>query len=84
MKYTYISTDGSKCDIVCISKDLLQNATMSSDSFDDLVMTFRKENVSLTEAYHKAEEVHEHYFGRPRYSDHGSYKASYSFRHNKK
>jgi hypothetical protein len=84
MKYTFISTDGSKCEIVTISKDLLKNASMSADSFDDLVMTFRKDNVSLTQAYHKAEEVHEHYFGKPRYSDHGSYKARYSYRHNRK
>lgn len=84
IKYTFISTDGSKCDIVTISKDLLKNATMSAESFDDLVMRFRKEDVSLTDAYHRAEEIHEHYFGKPRYSDHGSYKASYSYRHNKK
>lgn len=83
IKYTFISTDGSKCDIVIISKDLIRNATMSADSFDDLVMTFRKENVSMTEAYYKAEEVHEHYFGKPRYSDHGSYKSWYSQRHKK-
>lgn len=81
IKYTFISTDGSKCDIVCVSKDLLKNASMSAESFDDLVMTFRKENISITEAYYKAEEVHEHYFGKPRYSDNGSYKASYSYRH---
>jgi hypothetical protein len=84
MKYTYISTDGSKCDIVTVSKDLLKNCTMSADVFDDLVINFSKENISLTEAYHKAEEVHEHYFGKPRYTDHGSYRASYSYRHNKK
>jgi hypothetical protein len=84
MKYTYISTDGSKCDIVTVSKDLLKNCTMRADVFDDLVINFSKENISLTEAYHKAEEVHEHYFGKPRYTDHGSYRASYSYRHNKK
>lgn len=83
IKYTFIYTDGSKCDIVTISKDLLRNASMSADAFDDLVMEFRKENMSMTEAYYKAEEVHEHYFGRPRYSDHGSYKARYSQRHKK-
>jgi hypothetical protein len=84
MNYTFASTDGSKCDMVVISKDLIKNASMSAESFDELVMTFRKENTSLTDAYHKAEEVHEHYFGKPRYTDHGSYKASYSYRHNKK
>jgi hypothetical protein len=83
MKYTYTSTDGSKCEIVTISKDLLKNCTMSADAFDELVFTFRKDNVSMTEAYYKAEEVHEHYFGRPRYTDHGSYKSSYSYRHKK-
>jgi hypothetical protein len=83
MKYTFISTDGSKCDIVTVSKDLLKNASMSADGFDDLVMTFRKENMSITDAYYKAEEVHEHYFGKPRYSDHGVYKSSYSQRHKK-
>ena len=84
IKYTFVSTDGSKCDLVTVSKDLLKNANMSAESFDDLVISFRKENVSLTDAYYKAEEVHEFYFGKPRYSDHGSYKASYSYRHNKK
>jgi hypothetical protein len=83
MNYTFISSDGSKCEIVTISKDLLKNCTMSADAFDELVFTFRKDNVSMTEAYYKAEEVHEHYFGRPRYTDHGSYKSSYSYRHKK-
>jgi len=83
IKYTLIHTDGSKCDIVTISKELLKNASMSADGFDDLVMSFRKENVSLTQAYFKAEEVHEHYFGKSRYSDHNSYKASCSYRHKK-
>lgn len=81
IKYTFISTDGAKCDIVTVSKDLLQNATMSAEKFDELVLTFRKENVTLTEAYYRAEEIHEEYFGRPRYSDVGSYKVSYSYRH---
>lgn len=84
IKYTYVHTDGSKCDIVTISKDLLKNASMSAESFDDLVMTFRKQNVTYSEAYYKAEEVHQEYFGKTRYSDHLSYKASYSYRHNKK
>lgn len=83
MKYTFVSTDGSKCDIVCISKDLLINASMSAEKFDDLVMNFHKENLSMTEAYYRAEEVHEHYFGKARYTDHGSYKSSYSYRHKK-
>ena len=83
IKYTFIHTDGSKCDIVTISADLLKNASMSAEGFDDLVVSFAKENISLTDAYFKAEEVHQHYFGRPRYSDHGSYKASYSYRHKK-
>lgn len=84
IKYTFVSTDGSKCDIVTISKDLLKNASMSAEGFDDLVMNFRRENVTYSEAYYKAEEVHEHYFGHTRYSDHISYKNSYSYRHNKK
>jgi hypothetical protein len=84
IKYTYISTDGATCDIVTLPKSLIKNCTMDAEAFDDLVMNFRKENVTFTEAYHKAEEVHEHYFGRPRYTDHGSYKASYSYRHNHK
>lgn len=83
-KYTFVSTDGSKCDIVTISKDLLVNATMTAEGFDELVISFRKENLSLTEAYYKAEELHEHYFGKPKYSDHGCYKTSYSNRHKRK
>lgn len=84
IKYTYVSTDGTKCDIVTVSKDLLQNASMSAEVFDNLVISFSKENISLTEAYYKAEEVHEHYFGKPRYTDHGVYKSSYSQRHKRK
>lgn len=83
VNYTFQSTDGSRCEIVTVSKDLLKNATMSAEAFDDLVISFRKDNVSLTDAYYKAEEVHEFYFGKTRYSDHGSYKSSYSYRHNK-
>src|SRR5690606_2518932 len=83
IKYTFISTDGKKCDIVTVSKDLLKNATMDAEVFDDLVMEFRKQNMTISDAYYKAEEIHEQYFGRPRYSDHLSYKVSYSYRHKK-
>lgn len=84
MKYTFISTDGSKCEMITVSKDMVRNASLSAEAFDDLVMEFRKDNVSMTEAYYKAEITHTNVFGKPRYSDHGSYKASYSYRHNKR
>lgn len=81
IKYTFISTDGSKCEMITVSKDLVRNASLSAEAFDDLVMEFRKDNVSLSQAYYKAEETHMNIFGKPRYSDHNSYKASYSIRH---
>jgi len=84
IKYTFTSTDGSKCEMVMVSKDMVRNASLSAEAFDDLVMEYRRDNVSITQAYYKAEETHKNIFGKPRYSDHGSYKASYSYRHNKK
>lgn len=83
IKYTFVSTDGSKCEMITVSKDMVRNASLSAEAFDDLVMEYRKGNVSLTEAYYKAEETHMNIFGKPRYSDHGSYKANYSRRHRK-
>lgn len=83
LSMTIESTDGA-CDIVTLPKMLVKNCSMSAEGFDELVFGFVKQNVSHTEAYHKAEAVHEQYFGKPRYTDHGSYKSSYSYRHNKK
>lgn len=82
LRMTIESTDGA-CDIITMPKVLVKNCSMSAEGFDDLVMSFYKNNVSHTEAYRMAESVHEHYFGRPRYTDHGSYKSSYSYRHKK-
>lgn len=84
IKYTFIHTDGTKCEMVTVSKDMVRNATLTAEAFDDLVMEFRKDNVSSTEAYYKAEQTHMNIFGRPRYSDHSTYKSSYSRRHKKK
>lgn len=84
IKYTFTSTDGSKCEMITVSKDMVRNASLSAEAFDDLVMEYRKDNVSITQAYHKAEQTHMSVFGKPRYSDHNSYKVSYSIRHNKK
>lgn len=83
IEYTFISTDGSKCDIVIISKDLLKNASMTSEGFDNLFFDALKTSSTHVEAYEKAEQVHYQYFEKNKYSSYESFK-SIMYRNHKK
>ena len=73
-KYTYVSTDGTRCDIVTVSKDLLKNCTMSADGFEQLFFGHTQTSSTYTEAYEKAEDEHEKLFEKRRYSDYNSFR----------
>jgi hypothetical protein len=75
LKMTLISTDGSACDIVTMPKVLVKECSMSSTGFDELFFSFLKENVTHTQAYEQAEQIHEHFFERRRYSSYESFKS---------
>lgn len=72
---TIQSTDGSSCDIVVMPKSLVQQCSMTSRGFEELFFIFLKEDISHTEAYEKAEQVHENYFEKRKYSSYESFKA---------
>ena len=84
MQYTFVSTDGGKCDIVTVSKDLLKNASMTSEGFDGLFFNELKTSITHVEAYEKAEEVHYSYFEKRKYSSYESFKAIMYRNHKKK
>jgi hypothetical protein len=84
MKYTYVSTDGSKCDIAIVSKDLLRNCTMTAESFNDVFYDALKTSVTHIEAYEKAEGFHYEYFEKRRYSSYEAFKQIQYRNHKKK
>lgn len=73
IKYTFVSTDG-KCDIVTLPKDLLRNATLTSDGFEQVFFTEARTSSTYVEAYEKVEAWHEDVFGRRKYSDYNSFR----------
>lgn len=83
LKMTLTSTDGKGCDIVVMPKVLVKECSMSANGFEELFFGFLKGNVSHTQAYDQAEEVHESYFERRRYSDYDSFRKAKSQRKNK-
>lgn len=74
INYTFTSTDGSKCEIVTISKDVLKNCTMSAEGFEQLFFDQVRVSTTYVEAYEKAEEEHERVFEKRRYSDYNSFR----------
>lgn len=77
LRMTLQSTDGNGCDIVVMPKVLVKNCSMSAEGFEELFFTFCKGNVSHTEAYERAEGVHESYFEKRKYSSYESFKSAY-------
>jgi hypothetical protein len=73
VKYTFVSTDG-KCDIVTVSKDLLQNCTLTAEGFEQVFFTEARTSTTYIEAYEKAEAWHEETFNKRRYSDYDSFR----------
>lgn len=83
LKVTVQSTDGKACDIIVMPKVLVKECSLTAEGFDELFFSFLKENVSHTEAYERAEIIHESYFEKRRYKDYEVYKSSKSRRLNK-
>lgn len=83
LKYTLTSTDGTACEIVVMPKVLVKDCSLTAEGFDEVFFSFLKGNVSHTEAYQKAEALHEHYFGKQRYKDYEVFKSAKSRRLNK-
>lgn len=83
IKYTFIHTDGSKDDVITISSNLLKNASMSADVFEDLFFDAAKTSTTYMEAYEKIEVLHEEVFNKRRYSDYDSFRKVKERRHNK-
>lgn len=81
IKYTFTSTDGSKCDIVTVSKDLIMNCTMTSDGFEQAFFSEARTSTTYMEAYEKVEIFHEEMFGKRKYSDYNSFRNTKTQRH---
>ena len=84
IKLTLQSTDGSACDIVVMPKTLVKECSMSAKGFEELFFCFLDQNVTHTEAYEKAETVHESFFEKRKYSGFESFKQVQYRNHNKK
>jgi hypothetical protein len=75
--YTITSTDGTSCELVVMPKVMVKDCTMTAEGFDELFFSFLKGDTKHTEAYDRAEKMHEHFFGRQKYSSYESFKARY-------
>lgn len=67
-------------DFTFLPKRIAKGCTLSAESFDDLFFECLKEQRTHEKAYHKAEEIHEHYFGTSKYSSYDSFASSKSQR----
>lgn len=76
IKYTFVSTDGSKCEVVQVSTDLLKNASLTADGFEQAFFTEARTSSTYMEAYEKVEVFHEELFGKRKYSDYNSFRNS--------
>jgi hypothetical protein len=75
VKYTFVSTDG-KCDIVTVSRDLLQNCTLTAEGFEQVFFNEARTSTTYVEAYEKVEAWHEEMFNKRKYSDYNSFRNS--------
>jgi hypothetical protein len=75
LKYTISTTDGSSCEIVTMPKVLAQNSSLTAEGFEEIFFSFLKGNTTHTQAYDRAEKLHESYFGKQKYSSYESFKS---------
>jgi hypothetical protein len=79
--YSITGTYDFNCDdIVIVSRNLIEKATMNAEGFDELFFTHLKSSESHIEAYTKAEQVHFETFGHNKYSDFESFRKAKSTR----
>lgn len=74
--YMTIEAVGNGNDFEVIPKRFIKDSSLSADSFQELFYDCMKETKTHVEAYEKAEEIHEHYFSKRRYSSYHSFKNS--------
>lgn len=63
-------------DFEIIPKRLVKDSSLSAQSFKELFYSCMKESKTYVEAYEKAEEIHEKYFDKRRYSSYNSFRHS--------
>lgn len=63
-------------DFTILPKSILNGAKLSSDSFEELFFEKVKSTNTYMEAYNQAEEIHEEYFGRRRWSCYENFSRS--------
>jgi len=67
-------------DFTFLPKKLMKGCQLNPQSFDDLFFECLKEQRTHEKAYNRAEEIHEQYFGAPKYSGYDSFKNAKSNR----
>lgn len=60
-------------DFTILPKSILIGGSLSTETFSELFFKCVKESETYLEAYEKAEEIHEQYFNRRRYSCYESF-----------
>jgi hypothetical protein len=72
--------DVSQSDFVILPKTLMVGGCMSADAFDRIFWANVTMSNTNRDAYEKAEQLHQQYFERRKYSDYETYKSSKSQR----
>ncbi len=72
--------DVSQSDFVILPKTLVKGICMSADAFDRIFWSNVPNCETNRDAYEKAEQLHQKYFDRRKYSDYEVYKSSKSHR----
>lgn len=72
--YMTIETTGGDIDLAILPKSVIKNSALSPKSFEELFYKCARETATYTEAYEKAEQTHEEYFGCRRYSSYDSFR----------
>ena len=67
-------------DFTFLPKRLVVGAVLNAESFDNLFFECLKDQKTHEQAYVKAEEIHEQYFGQTKYKSYESYANSKSQR----
>jgi hypothetical protein len=64
---------GSADDLVILPKSLVKDSSLSQESFENLFHECVKGSKTYSEAYEKAEAIHEQYFDKRRYASYESF-----------
>jgi len=78
--YMSIESTSGDVDFTILPKSIVLNSSLSPKSFDDLFLKCTKDMGTYVEAYNKAEQIHQDFFGVKKYSDYDSFRISKSNR----